>query len=293
MMLGAAAARGAAAAWALTSILWRRMGDELSPNEMNLAKGLIGSAYLAIILCFVGAHHVGAREFVFLGLSGVLGIAVGDSCYFTSLIGLGPRLATLLGALGPILTAILAVAFLGERPSPAAWLGIFAASGGVAWVLLDGRPGASSNTSSDWARGLRHGLLAVLCSALGMVLAKKGVSSTPALEATSIRVGCGAGALLLWGAVQGRAGRWLSVLREPRRLGRLCLIVMIATFGGFWLSLVALRRADAWLVGVLLSTTPLLVLPMTAVAFGEKIRFRAVAGTLVAVAGVALALARG
>ena len=34
-------------------------------------------------LCFVGAHHVGAREFVFLGLSGVLGIAVGDSCHFT------------------------------------------------------------------------------------------------------------------------------------------------------------------------------------------------------------------
>lgn len=271
------------------------MGDELSANEMNLAKGLLGSAFLALALCAAGARPVGARDFASLGLSGVLGIAVGDSLYFVSLVGLGPRLATLLGALGPILTAILAVAFLGERPSPAAWLGIVAAAGGVAWVLLEGRPDSGGETASgaDWWKGLRYGLFAVLCSALGMILAKKGVSSVPALEAALIRVGCGAGALLAWGALRREAGGWLTALRSPRRLGRLCLIVFVATFGGFWLSLVALSRADAWLVGVLLSTTPLLVLPMTAAAFGERIRLRAVAGTLVAVAGVALALARG
>lgn len=291
MTLGAAAALGAAVSWALTSVLWRRMGDELSANEMNLAKGLIGCAYLTVGLLIVGARPVGAREFAYLGLSGALGIALGDSCYFVSLVGLGPRLATLLGALSPILTAVLAVALLGERPSASAWLGILAASAGVAWVMQDGRSGAAPG--ADWGRGLRYGLAAVACSALGMVLAKKGVAGTSALEAALIRVGCGAGALLLWGALRGQAGRWFAAVSAPRRLGRLCLIVLIATVGGFWLSLVALRRADAWLVGVLLSTTPLLILPMTAAVFGERIRPRAVAGTLVAVAGVALALARG
>lgn len=290
MMLGAAAALGAAASWALSSVLWRRMGDELSADEMNLAKGLIGSAYLALILAFAGAHPVALGDFACLGISGALGIALGDSLYFDSLVGLGPRLATLLGALGPILTAILAVLLLGERPSAAAWLGILAAAGGVAWVLLEGRSSAEGGAGTDWGRGLRQGLLAVLCSALAMVLAKKGVSGTPALEAALIRVGCGAGALLLWGAVRGRARRWLRAVAAPRRLGRLCLIVLVATLGGFWLSLVALRLADAWLVGVLLSTTPLLILPMTAAIFGERIRLRAVAGTLVAVAGVALAV---
>lgn len=291
MTLGAAAALGAAASWALTSVLWRRMGDELSANEMNLAKGLLGSAYLALLLCFVGVRPVGARELAYLGLSGALGIAIGDSCYFVSLVGLGPRLATLLGTLSPILTAVLAVVLLGERPSSAGWVGIFAASGGVAWVLQDGRAGAAPD--ADWWRGLRYGLAAVACSALAMILAKKGVSGTSALEAALIRVGAGAGALLLWGAARGEAGRWLVAVRAPRRLGRLCAIVLIATLGGFWLSLVALSRADAWLVGVLLSTSPLLIMPMTAAIFGEKIRRRAVAGTLVAVAGVALALARG
>lgn len=290
-MLGAAAALAASASWAVTSVLWRRMGDEMSANEMNLAKGLIGSAYLALLVCLVGVRPVGARELAYLGLSGALGIAIGDSLYFVSLIDLGPRLATLLGALSPILTAMLAVVLLGERPSPGAWLGILAASAGVAWVLQDGRSGAAA--TADWWRGLRYGLAAVGCSALGMVLAKKGVAGTPALEAALIRVGFGAGALLLWGALRGEASRWISSVRAPRRLGRLCLVVLIATLGGFWLSLVALSRADAWLVGLLLSTTPLLILPMTAAVFGERIRPRVVVGTLVAVAGVALALARG
>ncbi|MDE2490386.1 MAG: DMT family transporter, partial [Elusimicrobia bacterium] len=142
--LGVAAALTSAASWALTAVLWRRLGDEISPYAMNLAKGLIGGAYLALALVLVGAGRVDARACLALALSGVFGIALGDTWYFKCLVSLGPRLATLIGALGPVATAVLAALLLGERPSPVAWLGVAAASAGAAWVVLDGLPRAGA-----------------------------------------------------------------------------------------------------------------------------------------------------
>lgn len=261
----------------------------MSPYDMNLAKGLFGSLYLALALACVGTAPVGAGEFLSLGLSGIIGIALGDSCYFVSLINLGPRLATLLGTLSPLLTAVLAGIFLSEKPSLAAWAGISIAVGAVAWVMADGRS-LVARSHGNWMKGVRHGLVAALCTALGTVLAKKGAAGTLALEAALIRIICGLGALILWGAAQGRMKGSLAILCRPGRFLRLNLIVLIVTFGGFWLSIRALQQADAWLVSLCLTTIPLLIIPMTAVMCGEQIRWKAVLGTAIVVGAVALAL---
>ncbi|MDE2490595.1 MAG: EamA family transporter, partial [Elusimicrobia bacterium] len=97
----------------------------------------------------------------------------------------------------------------------------------------------------------------------------------------------------LGGAATGAARPGLASLRGARRLRALFLVVFVATFGGFFLTIVALRLTDAWLVGALLATVPLFVLPMSAAAFGERIGWRALLGTLAAVGGLAAACLRG
>ena len=60
------------------------------------------------------------------------------------------------------------------------------------------------------------------------------------------------------------------------------------TFGGFWLSLVAIRYADVSIASTLNSTEPLFVLPLAAFFLKERISFRAVLGSVATVAGIAL-----
>jgi drug/metabolite transporter (DMT)-like permease len=278
-----------ACSWALGAILWRRLGEELSSYGMNLAKTAIGALCLGGILLFIGFEPIGGRPIVYLALSGILGIAIGDTFFFLALMRLGPRRASLMGSLNPVAIALAAAAFLGERPTPGVWAGIIAVSFGVGWVLWERESNGGSRESASL--GVRYGLLSVLCTAGGVLLAKVGVVSVPAVHAAWIRLLAGFAALALWGASRSELGRWLGPFRSGTLLAKVAVVVVIVVFGGFWLSLVALKHIDAAIAGTLNSTAPLFILPMSLVLMKEKLSLRAVLGAGIAVGGVALILA--
>lgn len=277
-----------ACSWALGAILWRKLGEQLSSYSMNLGKTVIGSFGLAAILLFVGFEPIRARSIVLLSLSGILGIAIGDTFFFLALMQLGPRRASLMGALNPVAIAIAAAAFLGERPTPAAWAGIFATTFGVGWVLRE-RASAGGGTESV-SLGVRYGLLSVVCTAGAVLLAKVGVVSAPTVLAAWIRLLAGAAGLALWGASRSEIGDWVRPFRRGTLLAKVAVVVAVVVIGGFWLSLLALKHIDAAVAGTLNATGPLFILPMSVVFMKEKLSLRAVLGAGIAVGGVALIL---
>ena len=95
-MLGALAALASAASWAVGSILFRKIGDEIEPLAMNLGKGLIGLVLLSGVLLVVGVEPLDSTSLGFLVLSGLIGIALGDTLFFMALVRLEPRLTLLL-----------------------------------------------------------------------------------------------------------------------------------------------------------------------------------------------------
>ncbi|MBI4803546.1 MAG: DMT family transporter [Elusimicrobia bacterium] len=289
--LGSSAALLSAAAWALSSILFRRLGEQASPSGMNLGKCILGSVALGAIILVIGMKPVPTGDFVFLGLSGLLGIALGDTLFFTALMNLGPRLALLLGALGPVFTVIMAVIFLGERPSLPAWAGIVATIAGVNWVMWESVPKEAEGRSHKLA-GIKFGVLSIFCNAAGIILAKVGVSSVSALDGTFIRFLWGMAGLLVAGGFSGKLKSWLAPFSDRKTIKLLLSAVFVAIFGGFWLFLVALKHIDASIAVVLNETAPLFVLPLAFFMLKEKISPRSVIGAAVAVAGVALLFIR-
>ncbi len=277
-----------ACSWALGAILWRRLGERLSSYGMNLAKTVGGVLCLGVILAFIGFDRIGARPAVYLALSGILGIAIGDTFFFLSLMELGPRRASLMGSLNPVAIAVAAAAFLGERPSPGAWAGIVATTLGVSWVMWERAP--AGHGADGVSPGVRHGLLSVLCTAGAVLLAKVGVASAPTVQAAWIRLLAGSAGLALWGASRSELGRWVDPLRSGALTAKVAVVVVIVVLGGFWLSLVALKHLDAAVAGPLNATAPLFILPMSVVLMKEKLSLRAVLGAAVAVGGVALIL---
>ncbi len=285
-LLGCLAALGSALAWAVGSILFRRIGDHASPLGMNLGKGILGLLLLGGALLLVGHTPMSPRTVAFLALSGVVGIALGDTFFFMTLMRLDPRLTLLLATVGQVATVLMAMVFLGERPGWLTWVGIPLVLGGVTWVMAEQMPKEDKQGSKlKWA-GIGWGLLASLCISSGFILAKVGLEEVSALQGTFWRFAFGIVVLAVFGWVRGDLVAWLRPFTSLDLLRRIVLAVLVITFGGFWLTMVGYKYTDASVATILMTTEPLFILPLARIFMDERITPRAVVGAFVAVAGV-------
>lgn len=285
-IIGGMAALVSAAAWALGSILFRRLGEKVSPFGINLVKCMIGTLFLGIAILLFGIEPISLQTFLLLGGSGLLGIAFGDTFFFKALMYLEPRVTILLGTLGSVFTVFLSILFLRENPSLRVWAGIIVTLTGVTWVLWDHVPREKVNENR--VKGIIYALASALCMSLGIVLAKKGVNENSTLQATFMRLLWAAVGLIVWGGMSHQLKKSLSPFKDTRLLRFTILSVFVIIFGGFWLFIVSLKYIDASIAVVLNSTTPLFILPMTALMMQEKITGRAILGACAAVCGIIL-----
>jgi drug/metabolite transporter (DMT)-like permease len=75
-------------------------------------------------------------RWLWLSLSGVIGLSLGDVFFFQSLIAVGARLGSLLLSLAPIFGSIIAWIIFGEILTTLQIVGIVLALAGIAWVVL-------------------------------------------------------------------------------------------------------------------------------------------------------------
>jgi drug/metabolite transporter (DMT)-like permease len=285
-LMGCLAALGSALAWAVGSILFRRIGDEASPLGMNLGKGLLGLLLLGGAMLLFGSVPMSPQTVFWLGLSGIVGIALGDTFFFMALMRLDPRLTLLLATVGQVATVVMAMLFLGERPGALAWLGIPLVLGGVGWVMAEQMPHEEQGDKTFKLKGIGWGLLASLCISSGFILAKLGLEEVSALQGTFWRFAFGMLGLAVFGWIRGELVTWLRPFASPALLRRIIVAVLVITFGGFWLTMVGYKYTHASVATILMSTEPLFILPLARLFMDERITPRAVVGALVAVAGV-------
>ncbi|MBI4803551.1 MAG: DMT family transporter [Elusimicrobia bacterium] len=287
--VGCLAALVSAAAWAYSSILFRKVGEEASPAAMVLANCGIGLVYMGLLFAVSGMGPVDIRTVLVLGASGLLGVALGGILFFRALMCLGPKLTVIMGLVCPVVTILLAVVLLNERPSPVAWAGSLLIFAGISLVLWKRFP---AGVREKAVAGIAYSALSTLCTAASIILAKVGVAEIPALEATFIRQLWAVAGLAAWGCATGTIKAWLIPFKE-RRLAKLIFFSsFVVIFGGFWLSMVSLKYLDASIATVLSMTEPLFILPFTALLLKEKITLRETAGALIAFAGVVMIFLR-
>ena len=114
------------------------------------------------------------------------------------------------------------------------------------------------------------------------------VDDFPALSATLIRIVIAL--VVLWGAAAAR-GQVRPTLRQwgDRRVLRAILLgAFVGPFLGIWLSLVAVQNARLGIASTLMALPPVLLIPLEFAAFRQRVSRRGIAGTVVALAGVAL-----
>ncbi|MGE3175474.1 MAG: EamA family transporter [Planctomycetota bacterium] len=302
---GECAAVATALCWAATSLFFgfaaRRVGA-LAVNQFRLL-GAVAVLLVAHAVAVGGLWPSGlpAERLGLLAASGVLGLTVGDLGYFHALGALGPRLSSVLQATWPAMALLLALGR--ELPSALQVGGLLLTMAGVVLVLLRTREGTSwgaALTPRQRRVAIAAALLGAFGQAAGMVLSRAAMQQGPdlpegvaPLSATLVRMVAGLGGMVVLGALQGRLGAFVRVVRGGA-LGPTLLGTLFGPVVGVWLSMVAARYADsAGAAAALMATTPLFLLPVARFAYGARVGLLAVFGTLLAVAGSALLLLAG
>jgi drug/metabolite transporter (DMT)-like permease len=302
VMVGAIAALSAAACWAIATVIYERLGRSMPPLVLNGAKGCVAIAAIAGAMAWLDQPwSVDGRAIALLGLSGLLGIGVGDTAYFLALNRLGARRVLLFELLVPIWVTIAGSVLLGERLPLPVWAGIGVTVGGVGWTLAEQTPGADgrrspfANRKNAW--GIGWAVVAAIAQVAGALLARTALAETAVLPLHSalVRLVAGTGPVLLGLAI----ARWSRHPRRPihrkpqslstrwRTYGAIALAALTGTFGGIWLQQTAFKYAPVGIAQTLIATSPIFVLPVVALG-GDRISGRAIFGASIAMTGVAI-----
>lgn len=288
---GEAAALGAAFLWAISSVVYSRLGQRIPPLELNSIKGTIAIALIVLTLFLHGDFlpAISPVAFCLLLLSGAIGIGLGDTAFFEALNCLGARRALLMETLAPPMTAILALIFLQERLSVGAWCGILLTILGVAWVVTERVPDFNTRPP-HLLRGIGFGCIAAVALATGAVFSRAILATTSIspLWAALLRLIAGVLVLLPWLWLRRRQSlSQLKSLGSVPVIGAIFLAAFAGTYLGIWLQQTAIKFTAAGIALTLTNTSPLFVLPI-AIWMGEKVSFRSILGVAIAIAGIAL-----
>jgi len=296
---GEIAALATAICFSVSSIFFTTAGRKFGPMVSNRLRLIIAIILLTIThwITFGSPFPLkaGIERWFWLGVSGIVGLAIGDLFLFQAYILIGPRLGLLFLSLSPAVASTLAWFFLGEVLSFGKVLGIILTLAGIAWVVLESNTNEQSykgNTTTSTGKisfqGILAGLFAATGQAVGVVLAKVGLKgSFSPISGNVIRMTAAFIALWLVTIIQGEA---ISTIQHAnnQRSGLLYLLVG-AVFGplvGVSLSLYAIQNTDIGIASTLIALPPIFLLPVGFFLYKEHITWRANLGTILAIAGV-------
>jgi len=291
--IGGLAALGTSILWATGSTFFTFASRELGSVAVNRVRLLLATIFLAIThLAINGAPvNVKPETWFWFVLSGVIGLALGDAFLFQAFVWIGPRLSMLLMSLAPVISVIFSWIFLAERLTLLQVLGIGVTVLGVSTVILDrGIPNQASGQNRNYLKGLLFGLGGAVGQALGLITSKVGLNAgVSPLSGNLIRMFSAAVIMWIIALVMNQAKVTMDIVWHSSRARSFLLMGTLAgPFLGVWLSLVAIQHTPVAIATTLMSLSPIILLPVGKIIFKERIGWRAIVGTVVAVSGVAM-----
>lgn len=292
MYIGQIAAIATAFCWAITSTTFEIAGKKMGVMNLNLLRLLIAFVLLSIFTLvtrgLVLPTDASLSTWMWLLLSGFVGIVIGDLLLFEALIKIGARISMLIYSLSPILTGIFAYILLGEAMDSIEIVGMIVTLTGVFLVLLVGGTRDRKIKLAHPVAGILLALGGAVGQALGYVVGKIGMGDYNAFAATQIRIIAGMISFVILFFI---IGQWRSFGRAIKQTDALRPAAIGSFFGpfiGISLSLYAVQRIHPGVASTLMAITPVLLIPYAIFVKKEKVRINEIIGSVVAVTGLAI-----
>lgn len=262
------------------------LGD-LPPPVLTALRAILASSFLVGLLLRAGPEAVRppARETVraFFVL-GVAGVVLSMHIAYWGIYTTTAANAAILQAASPVMIALGARLYLGERLRRTQQAGVALSMLGVLVVVTEGN--LAELAPSEWRLGDLLTLLGLVAWTVYTVYGKRVIATVPPAVATTGGYVCGTLVIVPLALVT------LPLLPRPRFASPLAWLVLVyhALLGAVahlgWYAAVA--RVGPSRAGIFMNVTPLVGMALAAALLGERIGPWQVAGVLLVLGGVAL-----
>ncbi len=188
-----------AVVWASAVILFKKSGETVHPIALNLFKNSLAVVLFVPTLYIAGQtlfYSAPANDYWLLLLSGAFGIGISDTLFFISLNKIGAGLSAIVDCLYSTFIISLSFIFIGESMNFWQIVGAMLIISAV--LTAASRKGSEHISRSDLIWGIIWGALAMLATAIGIVMIKPLLSRSPLLWVVEIRLIGGMLVLLLF-----------------------------------------------------------------------------------------------
>ena len=293
LYLGELSALLTAFLWSGTSFAFSSAAEKIGSLQLNINRMILASIFLISTILIMGyGIDLSKSQFINLVISGIIGLVIGDSFLFKSYQLIGARISMLLMALSPGMSTFLAFIFLDERITFLGMVGIFVTITGIALVVLERNVNSKYKITS---LGIFYGVLGALGQSAGLIFAKIAFAEghITGFVATFIRV---FSSVIIMLPILLLLKKYKNPFRifgsNKSAFGTTLLGTILGPFLGITFSLIAVENTKVGIAATLMSTMPIIMLPMVKYIYKEKLSWRAITGAVIAVAGVALIFLR-
>lgn len=269
--------------WGLNMVLVKVLVEELPPQTMTALRILM-AGMTAFIIMIVGKSfkRLSKREWVYVLLGMIFGVVIHHSLIALGLTMIGAGNASLILALVPITTAILAVLFLGEQLTKLRIVGFVLALMGVFFIQ------GGSFLTIHLSQGELFLFIAMFVQAVSFIFVKKATATLDSKQVTTMMYGIGSVGLII-----------ISFIFEPNGFSAMLsgslftyflffVSGVIATGLGYVVFNGAIQKIGAGKTVIFNNFVPLFGLLFSALFLNEPISVSQMTGFLFIVAGVIL-----
>ncbi|MBA3705627.1 MAG: DMT family transporter [Bacteroidetes bacterium] len=285
----------------------RRMGPN-PVNHFRLVMAVILLTVISILFLPISTIQLFTsplpQHWLWFGLSGIIGLAMGDYLAFTSFAILGPRIGSIFITLSPTAALFAGYFLIGERINFIGVIGILITIAGVIWLTLSRSAQALmlDHEYGNVKKGIIYGALSAICNGTGVVLANKGFTyqqnhmDLPFFQATWIRMVAATLIVFLITIVRGKLKTITKPIIQNKNNGFIYTLggTIFGPVVGVSLSMLAisLLHNKPSVAQTIFSLIPVFVLPLSYLFYKEKITLKAILGALIAITGVVILIWR-
>lgn len=289
--------------WSVGTFFFATAARKIDAGLLNKTRLFLAAVATAILVWVTSSVMIWeiitlptVQQWMWLGLSGLVGLTIGDLFGFTSLKILGARRQSVISTASPAAAALIGWILLAETLSVLAILGMLVTIGGVMFALSSDSEQADVHAEGygSYSAGILLGIGGAVCQGLGIVFAKKAFLSGQPLQpmhATFMRMST---AFLLTYLVDAfrRAPnlKMKSTLENKTGFRAMLMGVLLGPIIGVTASLAAVKHINVAIAQTIFSLSPFLVITIARIAHKEPIRLRSVLGAVIAVLGVIMLL---
>ena len=274
--------------WSSAVVLYRYVGDSLRANTLNLVKNSIALCLLiptSFLIEGAALPQLTAFEWLVVGLSGYIGIALADTLFLMALRKLGAGRTAVVASLYSPFVVILSIVFLGEHLALWQWLGFALVLSGILVVVY--QRNAEQVDRKNLLKGVLFASSSIFLTASSVVAMKPILVNDGFFWMATLRMLAGLFGMFVYLLVcQKLSSTWLEIINGTHRWWA----ILAASIAGSYLALLfwlaGFKYANASVASVLNETASIFIVLMAWLFLKEELNGRKVLGISMTFCGV-------